>query len=405
LPDTNTTNLLMVEQTIGGNNNSWGTILNANFSKLDAKLGNRTSIATTGGDVTLTETQERVQAILVSGTLTSNVNIIFSGRGGSWIIRNATTGDYTVTCKISGQDGVVITQDTRQQVFFNGTDIQAGGASSAATSIPVGALQAYLGTTAPSGWVRANARTIGNAASGGTERANADTEDLYIHLWDTFSNTLLAIQDSAGVATTRGASGAADFAANKRLPLPDLRGRTFAGLDTMGNSAAGVIGTIITADTTVGATGGTETHTLVTGEMPAHTHTGPSHTHSVSASGTTGTESVTHTHSFSATTSSSGSHSHTPSGGGSFSLYGSSGAAPGGGSANPAGSAAATSTDGAHTHTVSGTSGVNSDLHTHSVTVTGTTGAEGTGATGSTGGGGAHSNMQPTMLGTWLLKL
>lgn len=50
--------------------------------------------------------------------------------------------------------------------------------------------------------------------------------------------------------------------------LPDLRGRVLAGLDNMGGSAAGVL----SGATTLGATQGSETHTLNVNELPAHTH-------------------------------------------------------------------------------------------------------------------------------------
>lgn len=106
--------------------------------------------------------------------------------------------------------------------------------------VPTGSVFAYaLGTTAPAGYVMVGGRTIGSAASGATERANADTETLFIGLWNNYSNTLLPIQDSSGTPTTRGGSAAADFAANKRLPTLDLRGRVIAGLDNMGGTPAG----------------------------------------------------------------------------------------------------------------------------------------------------------------------
>jgi hypothetical protein len=91
--------------------------------------------------------------------------------------------------------------------------------------VPTGTVASFRRTTAPSGWVKENGGTIGNAASGATTRANADTEALFTLLWTEFNNTLLPIQTSAGAATTRGASAAADFAANKRMPLFDSRSR------------------------------------------------------------------------------------------------------------------------------------------------------------------------------------
>lgn len=139
--------------------------------------------------------------------------------------------------------------------------------------IPTGIVWAYGATTAPTGWVRCNARTIGNASSAATERANADTENLFTFLWTNYSNSVCAV--SGG----RGASAAADYAANKTIALPDLRGRGLFGLDDMGNSAASRLGTVITSSTTNGASGGTETHTLTENEMPAHDHGGETGTH------------------------------------------------------------------------------------------------------------------------------
>lgn len=393
MADTTTTNIKVTNQTEGGNNNSWGTIADANFERIDDKFGDVTTISTTGGTTTLTDTQELVNAIIVGGTLASNAIIVFSGRGGSWVVKNNTSGDYTVTCKVSGQDGVEIEQGTRSVVYCNGTDIESASGASNATLMPSGTVADYVAMTAPSGWVRCNGMTIGNASSGGTERANADTETLFGVLWSAYSNTILAIQDSEGTASSRGASAAADYAANKRLPLPDLRGRARFGLDDMGNSAAGRLGDVIANETTNGSSGGTETVTLSATHMPSHTHTGPSHTHSFSA--TTGTESAGHTHS--GTTSTDGAHSHT------YSLSYEVSANAGGGFASnlSALTTSSTGSSGSHSHTF--TTGSASATHTH--TVSGTTGASGTGDTGSAGGDTAHSNMPPAWLITAIIKL
>jgi microcystin-dependent protein len=114
------------------------------------------------------------------------------------------------------------------------------------------------GTTA--GWVRANGRTIGSASSGASERANADTEELFLFLWANCSNT------DCPVSSGRGANAAADWGANKTIGLPDMRGRAQFGLGDMGNTDSGVLadGSPTTANSTVGA----EKATIAQGNLP-----------------------------------------------------------------------------------------------------------------------------------------
>lgn len=227
-------------------------------------------------------------------------------------------------------------------------------ATSVAAAVVTGAQIDYWGSAAPTGWVLASGRTIGNASSGATERANVDTEALFTLLWNSIGQTELPIQTSAGGASTRGASAAADFAADKRLPLPDMRGRVSAGKDDMGGSAANrmTFGGSGVAGATPGASGGTETHTLTSAQVPNHTHT--------------------------ASTDSAGAHAHTANintGGNQFS-----------------GSVFAAANDG--TNSYSGVTTSSAGAHSHAVSVNPTT-----------GGGGAHNNTQPTMVINKIIKL
>src|SRR5262249_37557020 len=86
-----------------------------------------------------------------------------------------------------------------------------------------GDVKSTIKTTADTGWVMMDDGTIGDASSGGTTRANADTSALFALLWN---NTADA---DCPVSTGRGASAAADFAAHKTITLPQIRGRVVGG--------------------------------------------------------------------------------------------------------------------------------------------------------------------------------
>jgi hypothetical protein len=259
------------------------------------------------------------------------------------------------------------------------------------------------------GFVRLNGRTIGSAASSATERANADTADLFTYLWNGLSNT------AAAVSGGRGLTAAADFAANKRLTLPDWRAATVVGFDDMGNTAASLLGSapvVLGSTILAGSILGANTHTLLTAEAPSHTHAisitsaaGSAHTHSVS--GNTAAEAA-HTHT-GATNSQSANHSHSYNTAPNKVGTATGGFATVGGTIwNGADTSATSGTDSgqAHTHTFTTDAG---SSHLHSISLT--SGSESShthlvsGTSASTGSDGAHNNLSRAGLVTWHVKL
>lgn len=98
-----------------------------------------------------------------------------------------------------------------------------------------GVIVAAARLTTPAGWLLVDGKTIGNAASGATSRANADTAALFAELW-AFPGASVPIYDNTGAASVRGASAAADFAAGKRLPLFTPDGGAFMRMWTPGQT-------------------------------------------------------------------------------------------------------------------------------------------------------------------------
>jgi microcystin-dependent protein len=137
-----------------------------------------------------------------------------------------------------------------------------------------GDVKTTLKIVADSGWVLMDDKTIGNNASSATGRANDDTEALFTLLWNNTANA------DCAVSTGRGASAAADFAANKTIALPKTLGRALAGY----GSGSGLTARALAAIT------GVESHVLTEAQMPAHTHafTGVAHNHTININGGVG---------------------------------------------------------------------------------------------------------------------
>jgi len=193
-----------------------------------------------------------------------------------------------------------LTRANNTQVFVLDGVLVVGASSGGGGGSPVdpttvlttGDIKIAYNTGVYSGFVRANGRTIGSSTSGATERANADCLALFTFLYGADANL--------AVSGGRGASAAADWAANKTIALPDFRGRALAGLDDMGSTAAGRLTSTYfgTSAIVLGASGGAESQTLTTAQLPAHSHantlTDPGHSHPIKAgSSGGGTDHVT----------------------------------------------------------------------------------------------------------------
>ncbi len=184
-----------------------------------------------------------------TGAVTLNIDGL-----GARVIKNNLVDDL-VANDILANGVVVVAYNAGQDIFEWVNQNTSNLESNLLTTLqPTGLGQFYIGITPPAGWVLADGGTIGNAASGGTNRANADTEPLFTLLYNNMADA------QAPVSGGRGVGAAADFALNKTITLPDMRGRVPVG--------TGGVDPVIHGDM-----GGSETHVLIEAEMPSHDHT------------------------------------------------------------------------------------------------------------------------------------
>ena len=108
------------------------------------------------------------------------------------------------------------------------------------------------------GWVFADDGSIGNAGSGATTRANADTEKLFKLMWNIPACTL---QTYAGAESSK-TTVAQDWQANKRLILPKVLGRAL-GIAGQGDGLS---------TRNLGQSLGSETIIMDVSNMPRHNH-------------------------------------------------------------------------------------------------------------------------------------
>lgn len=220
---------------------TWGdNALNPNFATIDQNLGAITSLSLSNTDVTLNAAQYACGTIILTGTLTGNLAVIFPSVQGWWSVDNQTTGNFVVTLKTAS--GNVIGMPPGEQI-----DIQVNGSSGVKfRNLGRVGSEMFLATTAVPAWI--TACTI-------PPYLNED------------GSTFSAITYPALAAFLGGTT------------LPDARGRGRFNL----NQTTGRIttaGSGIDGDTLF-ASGGAQEVTLDTTQIPAHLHsiTDKSHSH------------------------------------------------------------------------------------------------------------------------------
>jgi len=210
----------------------------AQVSDFTAKVSiDATTLKIDGTEVTATAAEINLLDGAVGNTVVNDKAVIYGSSGQI----TGTTINASTELQIGG---VAITSTAAEINYTDGvtSNIQTQLDNISATTLPVGSLLPYAGSSAPSGFLLCYGQAVSRT---------------------TYADLFSAIGTTYGVG-----DGSSTF------NLPDLRGRTVAGQDDMGGTSAdrltgqsgGVDGD------TLGGTGGAETHTLTEAQLAAHDH-------------------------------------------------------------------------------------------------------------------------------------
>ena len=198
----------------------------------------------TGANVSLNVTCKG-SGTLALGDATGNLEIALTSSGSVSFKRDSTTAEDIVVSGNLTSASAVLTNTSAAATTMSGTaTVTSVTASGNVSFLPTGCVMWCAVSTIPAGWLSCNGQLVSRTT--------------YAALFEVI-NTVYGAGD-----------GSTTFA------LPDTRRRAI-----MGKGGTAVSG----PDNTLGATGGAETHTLLSAEMPAHTHT---NSRIVYASGFTG---------------------------------------------------------------------------------------------------------------------
>lgn len=154
MADSFSTSLRLRLQQTGGNNNTWGSLLNtAALQLLEDAISGMTTVTIAGSDVTLSTAngandQARYAILKLSGSPGATRSVIVPAVSKLYLVINGTANDQTV--KVAGQTGVTVSAGASQLLYCDGTDVKAaqanpvGTVGAAADSLALGGFAAAL---------------------------------------------------------------------------------------------------------------------------------------------------------------------------------------------------------------------------------------------------------------------
>lgn len=105
--------------------NAWGTALNTNFGIIDSNLSATVTVPVTNGTVNLTTSNIQNLRIVLTGSLTGNVTLVFPTELGFYSVGDYTTRNgYTIIAEVSGHTRQTpLTNNSENLVYIDGAAV------------------------------------------------------------------------------------------------------------------------------------------------------------------------------------------------------------------------------------------------------------------------------------------
>jgi microcystin-dependent protein len=126
MPSTNTSGKGRLEkQATGENEGTWGTLLNAVIDAIDRLASGYYTQSVAGSSNVTPDATDDAQNLYhkLTGTLTGNIAYIVPSYPGLFVVENATDGSFTLTVRTSGGSGIAVPQGSKMMLFCDGTNV------------------------------------------------------------------------------------------------------------------------------------------------------------------------------------------------------------------------------------------------------------------------------------------
>jgi hypothetical protein len=130
MPNVTDPSLNLTAQSFGENENTWGDILNQNFSRITQGVTGAVTLSLTGGNVDVSEDNRRNAVLIISGTLTSTQTITVPKNQKTWFVFNNTGGASSVLMRAATDPPILLRRGVWSLVVCDGSSLSVASIGS-----------------------------------------------------------------------------------------------------------------------------------------------------------------------------------------------------------------------------------------------------------------------------------